>query len=234
MHAPDGFIDGPTSLAMGAVAAAGLAVCVRGARAELDERAAPRAGLAAAFVFAAQMINFPVAGGTSGHLLGGTLAAILVGPYTGALCVSVVLIVQSLLFADGGLTALGTNITTMALITTLVGYPLFRLLLRVLPRSRAGAAIAAFVAATVSVPCAALAFVAVYAVGGTASIPIGTFLTAMGAVHLLIGIGEGVITALTVSAVMAARPDLVYGVRDRLAVPELRTRPAPATGPGEG
>ena len=122
MHVPDGFIDVPTSLVAGGIAAAGIAVSLRGARRELDDRTAPLAGLVAAFIFGAQMINFPVAGGTSGHLLGGVLAAVLVGPYTGALCLSVVLLVQGLFFADGGLTALGVNVTDMSIVGVVVGY----------------------------------------------------------------------------------------------------------------
>ena len=113
MHVPDGFINAPVSAAAGVVAAGAVAVSLRGARRELDERTAPLAGLVAAFIFAVQMLNFPVAAGTSGHLLGGALAAILVGPYTGVLCISVVLLMQGILFADGGLTALGVNITDM-------------------------------------------------------------------------------------------------------------------------
>ena len=216
MHVPDGFINAPVSLGAGVVAAAGVAICLRGARRELDDRTAPLAGLTAAFVFAAQMLNFPVAAGTSGHLLGGTLAAILVGPYTGVLCVSVVLVVQALLFADGGLTALGVNITVMALVTVLVGYGLSRLLLRVLPRSRATASAASFVAALVSVPASALAFTGIYALGGTTDVPLGTVAAAMVGVHVLIGIGEAAITMVTVSSVLAVRPDLVYAARGRL------------------
>ena len=94
MHVPDGFLDAPTSVATGAVAAVGVAVALRGARRELDDRTAPMAGLVATFVFAGQMMNFPVAAGTSGHLLGGALAAVLVGPWTAVLCLSVVLLVQ--------------------------------------------------------------------------------------------------------------------------------------------
>ena len=223
MHVPDGFIDAPVSVAAGAVAVAGVGIALRGARRELDDRTAPLAGLTAAFVFAAQMLNFPVASGTSGHLLGGTVAAILVGPYTGVLCVSVVLLMQALLFADGGLTALGTNVTTMALVTVAVGYGLFRLLLRVLPKTRASVSVSAFAAAVVSVPAAALAFTAVYAVGGTADVSIGKVAAAMIGVHVLIGIGEALITAVTVSSVLAVRPDLVYGARGLLKPLELRT-----------
>ncbi|MFF7354120.1 energy-coupling factor ABC transporter permease [Streptomyces filipinensis] len=213
MHVPDGFIDAPTS-AITAVAAAGaLAVSLRGARRELDERTAPLAGLVAAFIFAVQMLNFPVAAGTSGHLLGGALAAILVGPFTGVLCVSVVLLMQGVLFADGGLTALGVNITDMAITTTVVSYAVFRALLAVLPRKRRSVTVASFVAALVSVPAAAVVFTLLYAVGGTTDVSLGKVATAMIGVHVLIGVGEAVITALTVSAVIAVRPDLVHGAR---------------------
>jgi cobalt/nickel transport system permease protein len=225
MHVPDGFIDAPVSIAAGVVAAGGVAVCLKGARRELDDRTAPLAGLVAAFVFAAQMLNFPVAAGTSGHLLGGALAAILVGPYTGALCVAVVLLVQALLFADGGVTALGVNVTTMALLTAVVGYAVFRGLVRVLPYRRSTVVSAAFVAALVSVPVSALGFVGFYALGGTAEVSLATVTAAMIGVHVLIGIGEALITALTVGSVLAVRPDLVAGVRDRRPTVQLRTTP---------
>ncbi|MER5373671.1 energy-coupling factor ABC transporter permease [Streptomyces sp. NPDC002553] len=213
MHVPDGFINAPTSAVAGVVAAGAVAVSLRGARRELDERTAPLAGLVAAFIFAVQMLNFPVAAGTSGHLLGGALAAILVGPYTGVLCVSVVLLMQGVLFADGGLTALGVNITVMAVVTTVVAYTVFRALVKVLPNSRRSVTVASFVAALLSVPAAALAFTLVYWIGGTTEVPIGKVATAMVGVHVLIGIGEAVITSLTVGAVLAVRPDLVHGAR---------------------
>ncbi|MFJ4485084.1 energy-coupling factor ABC transporter permease [Streptomyces longwoodensis] len=213
MHVPDGFINAPTSAVTAVVAAGAIAVSLRGARRELDERTAPLAGLVAAFIFAVQMLNFPVAAGTSGHLLGGALAAILVGPCTGVLCVSVVLLMQGILFADGGLTALGVNITDMAIVTTVVSYALFRALVKVLPRSRRSVTVASFVAALVSVPAAAVAFTVIYAIGGTTDVSIGKVATAMIGVHVLIGIGEAVITALTVGAVIAVRPDLVHGAR---------------------
>lgn len=222
MHVPDGFIDAPVSVAAGAVAAGAVAVSLRGARRELDERTAPLAGLVAAFIFAVQMLNFPVAAGTSGHLLGGALAAILVGPYTGVLCISVVLLMQGILFADGGLTALGVNITVMGVVTVLVSYGIFRGLVKVLPRGRRTVTIASFVAALVSVPAAACAFTAIYAVGGTTDVPVGKVLTAMAGVHVLIGIGEAVITMLTVGAVVAVRPDLVHGARGLAAPLKLR------------
>ncbi|MET8217055.1 energy-coupling factor ABC transporter permease [Streptomyces hirsutus] len=236
MHVPDGFINAPVSAATAVVAAGAIAVSLRGARRELgSERAAPLAGLVAAFVFAVQMLNFPVAGGTSGHLLGGALAAILVGPYTGVLCVSVVLLMQAILFADGGLTALGVNITCMAIVTTVVAYVLFRGLVKVLPRTRRSVTAASFVAALVSVPASAIAFTLIYAIGGTADVSIGRVATAMVGVHLLIGLGEAVITALTVGAVLAVRPDLVYGARGLEQRLKLRVNgelvDAPDTGP---
>ncbi|MGQ4485779.1 energy-coupling factor ABC transporter permease [Streptomyces sp. 372A] len=238
MHVPDGFINAPVSAVAGVVAAGAVAVSLKGARRELDERTAPLAGLVAAFIFAVQMLNFPVAAGTSGHLLGGALAAILVGPYTGVLCISVVLLMQGILFADGGLTALGVNILDMGVVTTVVAYALFRGLLGVLPRTRRSVTAASFVAALVSVPAAACAFTLIYWIGGTTDIPIGKVFTAMGGVHVLIGIGEAVITALTVGAVVAVRPDLVHGAKGLAAPLKLRVdgelvdaAPAPAREP---
>ncbi|MFI1647679.1 energy-coupling factor ABC transporter permease [Streptomyces avidinii] len=222
MHVPDGFINAPVSVAAGVVAAAAVAVSLRGARRELDERTAPLAGLVAAFIFAVQMLNFPVAAGTSGHLLGGALAAILVGPYTGVLCVSVVLLMQGILFADGGLTALGVNVTVMGVVTVVVAYAIFRGLLGILPPTRRSVTVAAFTGALLSVPAAAAAFTAVYAVGGTTDVPIGKVITAMVGVHVLIGIGEAAITAATVGAVIAVRPDLVHGARGLTAPLKLR------------
>jgi cobalt/nickel transport system permease protein len=213
VHVPDGFIDAPTSAVTGVVAAGAIAVSLRGARRELDERTAPLAGLVAAFIFAVQMLNFPVAAGTSGHLLGGGLGAILVGPCTGVLCVSVVLLMQGILFADGGLTALGVNITDMAIVTTVVAYAVFRGLVKVLPRRRRSVTVASFVAALVSVPAAACTFTVLYAIGGTTDVAPGKVATAMIGVHVLIGLGEAAITAMTVGAVIAVRPDLVYGAR---------------------
>ncbi|GHA40271.1 hypothetical protein GCM10010372_45540 [Streptomyces tauricus] len=235
MHVPDGFINAPVSVAAGVVAATAVAVSLRGARRELDERTAPLAGLVAAFIFAVQMLNFPVAAGTSGHLLGGALAAILVGPFTGVLCVSVVLLMQGILFADGGLTALGVNITVMAVVTTVVAYAVFRGLVKLLPRKRRSITVSAFVAAVISVPAAAVAFTLIYAVGGTTDVPIGQVFTAMVGVHVLIGIGEAAITALTVGSVIAVRPDLVYGARGLTTPLKLRVNgelvDTPAAGP---
>jgi cobalt/nickel transport system permease protein len=214
VHIPDGFINAPASLAAGAAAAGGVGVSLRRAAQTLQDRQAPLAGLVAAYIFAVQMLNFPVAAGTSGHLLGGAMAAILVGPWAGALCVAVVLLVQGLLFADGGLSALGLNIVNMSLVTAWGGYAVFALLRRALPATRASVTAAAGVAAGTSVVLASLAFVVEYAVGGNGGAPVGTVLAAMVGVHTLIGIGEGVITALTVGLVLGVRPDLVHGATD--------------------
>ncbi|MFH8840770.1 energy-coupling factor ABC transporter permease [Streptomyces sp. NPDC017868] len=222
MHVPDGFINAPVSAAAGVVAAGAVAAGLRGARRELNERTAPLAGLVAAFIFAVQMLNFPVAAGTSGHLLGGALAAILVGPWTGVLCIAVVLLMQGILFADGGLTALGVNITVMGVVTVVVSYAVFRGLVLLLPRTRRSVTAASFAAALVSVPAAATVFTAIYAIGGTTDVPVSKVLTAMVGVHVLIGVGEAVITMLTVGAVIAVRPDLVYGARGLTAPLKLR------------
>lgn len=224
MHVPDGFLDAQTSVTTGAVALVGLSVALRRARTEQDDRTTPLAGLVAAFIFATQMVNFPVGAGTSGHLLGGALAAVLVGPWTGVLCMSTVLLVQSFLFADGGITALGTNITLMGLVGVGVGWFFFRLAQRLLPKNLRSVSLAAGIGGLVSVPTAALAFTGLYAVGGTVSIPIGNLAAAMIGWHSLIGIGEAAITSMTISAVVGVRPDLVFGAQTVLEERALQLR----------
>ena len=224
MHVPDGFLDAPTSIATGVVAAAAVGVSLRKARGELDDRTAPLVGLVAAFVFATQMITFPVAAGTTGHLLGGAIAAVLVGPWTAVLCTSTVFLVQALLFADGGITALGTNVTLMGITTVLVGWVVFRACQIVLPKRTAMVPLCAGLGALLSVPVAALVFVGLYAVGGTADIPLGSLTAAMVGVHTLIGIGEAAITFLAVGSIIAVRPDLVYGARRVLTERTLEIR----------
>jgi cobalt/nickel transport system permease protein len=214
MHIPDGFIDGTTSAGAVAVAAGGLGASLRRTGQVLDDRRVPLAGLVAAFVFAVQMLNFPVAGGTSGHLLGGALAAVLVGPAVGAVCVSVVLAVQALLFADGGLSALGLNVLNMALLTAFGGYAVFVVARRLLPRSSSSVVMASGLAAAVSVVVSAVAFTLEYAIGGTGTASVSSVAAAMVGAHVLVGVGEGVITGLVVGAVLATRPDLVWGARD--------------------
>lgn len=220
MHAPDGFLSAGTAIATGALSAGVVGVSLRQARTQLADKQVPLAGISAAFIFAAQMFNFPVAAGTTGHLLGGALAAILLGPAVGSLIVAVVVIVQALLFADGGITALGYNVLNMAVVTAFGGYALFRGLLRILPRTGTGVVFASSIAAGLSVVLSATAFSLEWLFGATFPVPFDTVFGAMVGVHLLIGIGEGVITGAAIGAVLAARPDLVAGVRhlDRAAL----------------
>ncbi|WIM98828.1 energy-coupling factor ABC transporter permease [Actinoplanes oblitus] len=213
MHIANGIVNGPVSALFVVFAVAALAVCVVKARADLDDRLAPMAGLVAAFIFAVQMLNFQVLPGVSGHLLGGTLAVILVGPWVGALCIATVLMVQCLLFADGGLTAIGLNITNMAILGTAAGYLLVVALVKVLPKTPGGLGTTALIASIVSVTVASQGFVLEYALGGTTELSLVGISLTMAGVHVLIGIGEGVIAATTVTTVARVRPDLVYALR---------------------
>ena len=222
MHIPDGFIDLQTSVVFAGLAAAGVAIALKGARTQLDEKSAPLAGLTAVFIFAVQMLNFPVAAGTSGHLLGGALAAVLVGPWAATLALTVVLMMQGFLFADGGLSALGLNVFNMGIIGVWAGYAIFLLGRKVLPKNKTSISIAAAVAGAMSVPAAAIGFTLEYALGATATFSVSTVLSAMVGTHVLIGIGEAIITGLTVSAVLASRSDLVFGWKN--AVPQLEIK----------
>lgn len=220
MHIPDGFINTGVAVAADVVAVGGVGVAMKKAADTMEDRQAPLAGLVAAFVFAVQMLNFPVAAGTSGHLLGGVLATVLVGPWLGVVCVALVLLVQALFFADGGLSALGLNVVNMALLGGLGGYASFVALRGILPKTKSMVVAASGVAAGISVVLASIGFWAEYALGGVGDVSLRTVFVAMVGVHALIGIGEGIITGLTVGAVMAVRPDLVYGARD--LVPALQ------------
>ncbi|MFI7576278.1 energy-coupling factor ABC transporter permease [Micromonospora sp. NPDC049497] len=230
LHISNGILDGPVAAAFAAVALVALTVCVLRGRRDLDDRLAPMAGLVAAFIFAVQMINFPIfTAAVSGHLLGGALAAMLVGPWVGALCVAVVLIVQALVFGDGGVAMLGPNIVNLAVLGTAAAYLLIALLLRVLPRTPAGLTVTAFVSGLVSVVAAAMGFVLQYQLGGTADLGgnLAGLAGTMAGTHLLIGIGEGLITATTVATVAKVRPDLVYALR---ALKPAAPAPVPAVG----
>jgi cobalt/nickel transport system permease protein len=221
MHIPDGFIDIQTSAAFAALSALGVATALKGAKSQLDEKSAPLAGLTAVFIFAVQMLNFPVAAGTSGHLLGGALAAVLVGPWAATLALTVVLIMQGFLFADGGLTAIGLNVFNMGIIGVWAGYLIFILLKKVLPKKKSSIPVAAAIGGALSVPAAAIGFTIQYALGANATFSVSTVLSAMVGTHILIGIGEAIITGLTVSAVLASRSDLVYGwknVKNKLEI----------------
>jgi cobalamin biosynthesis protein CbiM len=222
MHIPDGFIDPQTSAIFAGISAVGVAAALKGARSQLDEKTAPLAGLTAVFIFAVQMLNFPVAAGTSGHLLGAVLAAVLVGPWAATLALTIVLLMQAFLFADGGLTALGLSVFNMSILAVWVGYGIFLLVRKVLPKNKASVTAAAFVGALLSVPVAATGFTLQYAMGATATFSTSTVFGAMVGTHVLIGIGEAIITGLTVSAVLASRSDLVYGWKNNKQKLEIR------------
>ena len=223
MHIPDGFIDIPTSAAFAAIAAGAIAVSIKGAKSSLDDKTAPLAGLTATFIFAVQMLNFPVAAGTSGHLLGAALATVLVGPYAATLAISIVLLLQSLLFADGGLSALGLNIFNMSIIGVWVSFAIFHLFKRILPKTKISLIAAAGIAALISVPAAAAGFAVQYSIGATAPFSVTSVLAAMVGTHILIGIGESIITIFAVGAILSSRSDLVYGYRSQRSSLEVRT-----------
>lgn len=214
MHAPDGFLTAGTAIATGAISAGTVSVALKQAKTQMSEKMVPLAGITAAFVFAAQMFNFPVAAGTTGHLLGGALAAILLGPHIGALVVTVVVVVQALAFADGGLTALGYNVLNMAIVPAYGGFAVYSGFRKLLPKGKGGVIAATGLAAGISVVLSAAAFSIQWLFGASAPVPFDTVFGAMVGVHILIGIGEGLISALTIGAVLASRPDLVFGARD--------------------
>jgi cobalt/nickel transport system permease protein len=222
MHIPDGFIDIPTSAAFAAIAAVGVGASLKGAAKSLDEKTAPLAGLTATFIFAVQMLNFPVAAGTSGHLFGSVLAAVLVGPYVATLALSVVLLLQALLFADGGLSAAGLNVFNLSLVGVWAGYGVFLLVKKILPKNKSSITTAAAIAGFISVPAAVMGFMLQYAIGANSTFSLTAVFTGMMSTHVLIGIGEAVITAFSVTAVMASRPDLVYGYRGTKQQLEIR------------
>ncbi|MGD0091919.1 MAG: energy-coupling factor ABC transporter permease [Planctomycetota bacterium] len=219
MHIPDGFVSGSVNAATGAAALGVCALALSRANRTLGEKQVPLLGVTSAFIFAAQMLNFPIGCGTSGHLLGATLAAILVGPLNACLVMTVVLCIQCLGFADGGVTALGSNIFNMGLVGGLAGYYVFRILQAVLPKGRWGFLAAAAVSAWLSVVLAALCCAVELGFSGT--VPLRAALPAMGGVHAVIGIGEAVITATVLSTVLAVRPDLV-GARAPAQAVELQ------------
>ena len=211
MHIPDGFLSNDVTVVCAVPAVAAVGYSLRRANVELDDRRVPLLGVTAAFVFAAQMLNFPVAGGTSGHFLGGALAAILLGPWLACLVLAVVLGAQAFVFADGGITALGANALNMGVIGGLLVGLLMQAAMRVLPRRRDTLLAVVAGGAWLSVMAGATACSVELAVSGT--VPLDTVLPAMLGVHALIGVGEAVITVAAVSAVLVTRPDLIGGLR---------------------
>lgn len=207
MHIPDGFLSAPVWVAAGAVSAGALGYSIRKATRSLEEKQIPLMGVVGAFVFAAQMVNFPIAGGTSGHLGGAVLAALLLGPYAATVIMSAILILQALLFQDGGITALGANILNMGVVGCFFGYALYKGLRRFLPGTR-GTIVNAFLTALLAVVFSS-AFAAVeIALSGT--IPLKLVLPVMMGVHTLIGIGEGLITAAALAFLLKVRRDLIF------------------------
>lgn len=206
MHIPDGFLNVATAATTYAASAGGIGYAVRAANKHLKEKQVPLMGILAAFIFAAQMLNFPVAGGTSGHLIGAALAAILLGPWAAVLIMSCVLIAQSLIFQDGGLLALGANIFNMGIVATFSAYFLYRLSVSLLGESKRSRFIGGFIGAWGSVVLASIACAIELAVSGVSSMTV--VLPAMAGIHSLIGIGEGLITVAALGLVLAARADL--------------------------
>ena len=210
MHVPDGFINAQVSAATGIISLGTLWAYIRNAKNLVADKLIALTGMMSALIFVLQMINFPIAAGTSGHLLGGALAVIVLGPSLGVICISIVVVIQSLLFADGGLSALGVNVLNMAIITSLTGWFTITLWKKIFGESQFTLISGSVIAGLLSVVFSSIAFVLEYAIGGTVSVPLGNVLIAMISTHLLIGLGEGIITALIVSLLLRVRSDLVY------------------------
>ena len=221
MHMPDGLINAPVSIGAAVIAAGAITVGLKKSKGTLDSQTAPLAGLVAVFIFAFQMMNFPVAAGTSGHLMGGALASILVGPYVAILVMTVVVSLQALVFADGGLSALGLNLLNMGIVSIVVSALLFAGLMKLLPKTRTSIIGVSATVAFISVLASAGAFVFEYSLGGNATYDIASVLISVISVHVLIGIGEAIITGLTIGAILATRADLVYGARKFLPAHNL-------------
>ena len=210
MHIPDGFINAPVSIATGLFSFGSLWVSTKAANKFLADRFIAIAGMMSALIFVLQMINFPIGAGTSGHLLGGALAVIILGPSLGIVCVSIVVIIQALIFADGGLSALGINIFNMSIVTGLVGWFIINLWIKFFGDRNFSLILGSFLAGMFSVIMSSVAFVVEYVLGGTVSVEISNIFFAMITSHFLIGIGEGIITAFILSLILKVRPDMVF------------------------
>lgn len=225
LHIPDGFLSAGVAAACGLAAIAAVGYGLRVANLELDEARVPLLGVLAAFIFAAQMLNFPIAGGTSGHFLGATLAAVLLGPWLACLVMAVVLVVQAFAFADGGISALGANVLNMGVLGALLAGLLVAAAMKVLPHARSVFLGVVGMVSWLAVMTGAAAASVQLAMSDT--VPLATSMPAMLGVHSLIGIGEAVITVAAVGAVLASRPDLVALAPKKLAAPAVPSaRPA--------
>ena len=210
MHVPDGFMNVPMSAATGLISFGTLWAYIRSAKDLIADKFIALTGMMSALIFVLQMINFPIAAGTSGHLLGGALAVIVLGPRLGLICLSVVVIIQSLLFADGGLSALGVNVLNMAIVTSATSWFIVKYWIKLIGKNKISIVSVSVLAGILSVVFSSIAFTIQYAIGGTISIPVGTVLLAMVTTHFIIGFGEGIITALIITLLIRVRPDLIY------------------------
>ena len=210
MHVPDGFMNVTMSAATGVISFGTLWAYIRSAKDLIADKFIALTGMMSALIFVLQMINFPIAAGTSGHLLGGALAVIVLGPRLGLICLSVVVIIQSLLFADGGLSALGVNVLNMAIVTSATSWFIVKYWIKFIGKNKTSIVTVSVLAGILSVVFSSIAFTIQYAIGGTISIPVGTVLLAMVTTHFVIGFGEGIITALIVTLLIRVRPDLIY------------------------
>ena len=210
MHVPDGFMNVPMSAATGLISFGTLWAYIRSAKDLIADKFIALTGMMSALIFVLQMINFPIAAGTSGHLLGGALAVIVLGPRLGLICLSVVVIIQSLLFADGGLSALGVNVLNMAIVTSATSWFIVKYWIKFIGKNKTSIVSVSVLAGILSVVFSSIAFTIQYAIGGTISIPVGTVLLAMVTTHFIIGFGEGIITALIITLLIRVRPDLIY------------------------
>ena len=210
MHVPDGFMNVTMSAATGVISFGTLWAYIRSAKDLIADKFIALTGMMSALIFVLQMINFPIAAGTSGHLLGGALAVIVLGPRLGLICLSVVVIIQSLLFADGGLSALGVNVLNMAIVTSATSWFIVKYWIKFIGKNRTSIVSVSVLAGILSVVFSSIAFTIQYAIGGTISIPVGTVLLAMVTTHFIIGFGEGIITALIITLLIRVRPDLIY------------------------
>ena len=226
MHAPDGFLSFPVAAVMWVITLVVLAVSVQRTNRTLDERSVPLLGVTAAFIFAAQMVNFPVVGGTSGHLLGGVFAAVLVGPWAGTLVMACVIAVQALVFQDGGLVVMGANIFNMGIVGTIGGYALYRAVARLMGGESKARIPAAGIAAWASVVAGSFCMAIELAISGTT--PLNVAIPAMVGIHLFIGVGEALITMAALGFIQVTRPDL-FLLRDAGSTdPALAGAPASA------
>ena len=210
MHVPDGFMNVTMSAATGVISFGTLWAYIRSAKDLIADKFIALTGMMSALIFVLQMINFPIAAGTSGHLLGGALAVIVLGPRLGLICLSVVVIIQSVLFADGGLSALGVNVLNMAIVTSATSWFIVKYWIKFIGKNKTSIVSVSVLAGILSVVFSSIAFTIQYAIGGTISIPVGTVLLAMVTTHFIIGFGEGVITALIITLLIRVRPDLIY------------------------